>query len=73
MYSYGEDDLNQTEHADDKESGDEDSRDSNSVSISPLKVLILRTIQLDSTDIWVYILSDRKQWCGSGVIEYGAF
>lgn len=33
MYSYGEDDLNRTEGPDEKESGDEDSRESNSVSI----------------------------------------
>lgn len=33
MYSYGDDDLNRTEVPDEKESGDEDSRESNSVSL----------------------------------------
>lgn len=33
VYSYGEDDLNRTEDVEDKVSGDEDSRESNSVSI----------------------------------------
>lgn len=33
MYSYGDDDLNRTEGPDEKDSGDEDSRESNSVSI----------------------------------------
>ncbi|XP_035468480.1 SAP30-binding protein isoform X2 [Scophthalmus maximus] len=33
VYGYGEDDLNRTEDIDDKVSGDEDSRESNSVSI----------------------------------------
>lgn len=39
MYSYGDDDLNRTEGADEKESGDEDSRESNSVSMSLQKSL----------------------------------
>lgn len=34
MYGYGDDDLNRTEGPEEKESGDEDSRESNSVSIS---------------------------------------
>lgn len=33
VYGYGDDDLIRTEAADDKGSGDEDSRESNSVSI----------------------------------------
>lgn len=33
MYGYGDDDLNRTEGGEDKESVDEDSRESNSVSI----------------------------------------
>lgn len=33
MYDYGEDDLNRTEDAGHKASGDEESRESNSVSI----------------------------------------
>lgn len=36
VYSYGDDDLNRTEGVDDKGSGDEDSRESNSVSIGVL-------------------------------------
>lgn len=36
VYGYGEDDLNRTEDVEDKGSGNEDSRDSNSVSIRPL-------------------------------------
>lgn len=39
MYSYGDDDLNRTEGPDEKESGDEDSRESNSVSIPHQKSL----------------------------------
>lgn len=38
MYSYGDDDLNRTEGPDEKESGDEDSRESNSVSIPHQKL-----------------------------------
>lgn len=34
VYGYGEDDLNQTENLEEKVSGDEDSRESNSVSIT---------------------------------------
>lgn len=44
VYSYGDDDLNRTEGADEKESGDEDSRESNSVSISLQKSLRNRII-----------------------------
>lgn len=40
MYSYGDDDLNRTEGPDEKESGDEDSRETNSVSISLQKSLL---------------------------------
>lgn len=40
MYSYGDDDLNRTEGPEEKESGDEDSRESNSVSISLQKSLL---------------------------------
>lgn len=39
MYSYGDDDLNRTEGPEEKESVDEDSRESNSVSISLQKSL----------------------------------
>lgn len=39
MYSYGDDDLNRTEGPHEKESGDEDSRESNSVSIPRQKSL----------------------------------
>lgn len=41
MYSYGDDDLNRTEGPDEKESGDEESRESNSVSISLQKPLLI--------------------------------
>lgn len=37
VYGYGDDDLNRTEEIDNKLSGDEDSRESNSVSILRLK------------------------------------
>lgn len=33
VYRYGEDELNRTEEVEEKPSGDEDSRDSNSVSV----------------------------------------
>lgn len=44
MYSYGDDDLNRTEGPEEKESGEEDSRESNSVSISLQKSLLERGV-----------------------------
>lgn len=51
VYSYGDDDLNRTENIEDQESADEDSRESNSVSVWILS-LAFWVLLFHSTHVW---------------------